>query len=130
MSRKQYALTLVVALVAGLVGGTLSQTLFGSKIALADNDFITARGISLVDKDGVCRILLGADDGTGKPIISMKSGTEVGMFFVLTEKGPHILLAGDKPHIELTGINAKLELFGTNAELEINRIAKGAWTAP
>jgi len=130
MNRKQYTITLVLALVGGLIGGNLSQTLFGSQTALADSKVIIAETILLQDKNEKICIALHADNGTGDSMIAMKGEGDLALYITLEKKGPHILLSGDKPYIEMNGPNAKLELFGTKAELEVDRIAKGGWTAP
>ena len=130
MNRKQYALIMVLALVGGLIGGNLSQTLFGSQTALAESKMIYAETIILEDENGNARIRLFAENSFGDAVIEMKGEGDSALYIIMEKKGPHILLSGDKPYIEMNGPNAKLELFGTKAELEVDRIAKGRWTAP
>ena len=64
MSKKHYTLMLVLALVAGLVGGVVSSQFLGSQPAFAkkypfSKKVIEAEEFRLVDKDGKTRAFLG-----------------------------------------------------------------------
>jgi len=64
MNKKEYSLMLVLALVAGLVGGVVSSQFFVGQPAFAEKDaktekVIEAEEFRLVDKDGRTRAFLG-----------------------------------------------------------------------
>ncbi|MBM4123735.1 MAG: hypothetical protein FJ246_02075 [Nitrospira sp.] len=63
MSRKDYGTMLVLAMLAGLVGGIVSERVFGSESALAQqrSKAVTSEEYLLVDKSGRARAGLGLD---------------------------------------------------------------------
>jgi hypothetical protein len=68
MSKKQYSLMIVLALVAGLVGGVVSSQFLMGQPAFAEKKakpqkVIEAQEFRLVDKDGKTRAFLGINRG-------------------------------------------------------------------
>jgi len=79
MDKKQYTLTVVLAVFAGLVGGVVSSWLFIGTLVFAQKpevaEVIVAKRFLVVDEDGKPRAALGPVDGEPGLWLADKNGT-------------------------------------------------------
>jgi hypothetical protein len=124
MSKKQYSLMLVLALVAGLVGGVVSSQFFIGKSAFAEKKakpqkVIEAQEFRLVDKEGKTRAMLGptqtsyASAGEPRLVFLDKKDVPKMVLRVDHQGDPHLVLADRK--------DGRLELFGDRPRIEFYR---------
>jgi len=111
MSRKQYILLAVIALIGGMIGGIASTHLLPSKVAFAQKqkeihaDTIYAKDFQLVDKHGDGPRIQLTTDREGNPDLFIRDKKDVIRFMLnVTRNGAFLSLSGEKgrPVIILT----------------------------
>jgi hypothetical protein len=110
MNRKQFAVLLILAVVAAFAGGAISQVVMGQGAAIAENSIpkvIQSERFEVVDSEGKKRGLFGLVDET--PVLWLID-TPQSSFMLTLGPLPSLSLRGDKPSIEISGITANISL--------------------
>jgi hypothetical protein len=121
MSKRQYVLTLLAAVIAGLVGGAVGSRLFVTESAYTQREkVIQAQGFILADTDGKARAILGFLQR--EPFLAFfdKAGKARTTLHLNSDGEPFFRLQNDK---ELAGIllgvvkeAASVEMYGQNTK--------------
>jgi len=135
MNKKQYVLTVALAVVAGLLGGVVSSFLFMGTPVFAQKteipEVIRAKSFEVVDKDGKRRAALGMVFGEPslalfdkndkrRALLSLLDG-EPGLYLYDKNEQPRAALGmdGGEPGLWLKDKNNKLRAALGRAELEV-----------
>ena len=92
MTRRQYALALVVMLIGGLAGGALADLLFWGEVRAEGPALVTATEIRLVDEGGRTRLLMSVLRGRPRLILTDESGEFRAELGLAPEGGPALWL--------------------------------------
>jgi len=139
MSRIQYGLILIVAVVSGLIGGGVSNWLFRGELAFAQKpphtEVIRAGKFEVVDKDGKVRAGLMVKDGES-PTLSLfdKEGNDL-VLMSLSSTGEAVLAfrdKGPKARLSLTLLKEgpRVDLWDTEGKNIRAALRTGADGAP
>jgi hypothetical protein len=114
MKKRSGILIVVLAVIAGFVGGSLSSWIFATKTAVADNGFeekVSSRQFITVDEDGNAKAILTVDDGGPALFMYDESDNPRAILMHDKETGTALVLNGEENDNKIVIMNSAIAIL-------------------